>query len=310
MVVRFKRELNNFLAMLIGEQMVSNNTRDAYRRDLSVLLECLEKVHIGLSDASESFLQKYIDDLSSSGLKSNTVARKVSAIKTFFRFLVAEKELHMDPTVNLIVPKVSKSLPKALLQDDVKRLLEYDWPDKSPESIRGHAIVEGLYASGMRISELVTLKMEVLQFSPDKQLLPFFIIRGKGRKERMVMLYEKAADAFREYLAVRGSFMRSGSKADWVFPSVTKGGAVSHLSRQRVGQILKQIALEVGLDPALVSPHKLRHSFASHLLQNGANLRVVQELLGHADISSTQIYTKVLSADAANLVLKKHPLSV
>lgn len=309
MTTLFKRELNNFLAMLAGEQMVSSHTKDAYRGDLSGLLKQLEQSKVSLPAVSEAMLQQYVRSLSASGLKSATVARKVSAIKTFFRFLVTEKELQLDPTVNLITPKIPKSLPKALLQSDVKKLLEYDWPDKSPESIRAHALVEGLYASGMRISELVTLKMQSLQFSPSKQLLPFFIVKGKGRKERMVMLYDKAADAFREYLSIRDTFISRGAKAEWVFPSTTKGGAVSHLSRQRVGQLLKQVALEVGLDPALVSPHKLRHSFASHLLQNGANLRVVQELLGHADISSTQIYTKVLSADASNLVLKKHPLS-
>lgn len=295
--------------MLTGEQVASLHTRDAYRRDLLELFAYLAKARLTLEAVSEEVLQQHIRNLSGSSLKNSTIARKVSAIRTFFRFLVNEKELAIDPTVNLITPKISKHLPKALLQDDIKKLLEYSWPNKSPENLRDRAIIEALYASGMRISELVTLKMQALQFSPDKKLLPFFIIKGKGRKERMVMLYDKAVETFENYLAVRGAFYPIKSNPEWVFPSSTKSGVITHLSRQRVGQILKQIALEVGLDPALVSPHKLRHSFASHLLQNGANLRIVQELLGHSDISSTQIYTKILSADAAALVLNKHPLS-
>ncbi|MBX9732699.1 MAG: tyrosine recombinase, partial [Chitinophagaceae bacterium] len=295
--------------MLSGEQMVSKHTKEAYQSDLSQLFSYLKQHAIALADVSEYSLQQYTQTIAMKGLKSNSIARKISAIKTFFRFLVSEKELTVDPAVNLVMPKLQKSLPKALLQSDVFKLLEYQWPQSSPESIRTQAILEVLYASGMRITELLSLKMSALQFSPTGELLPFLIVKGKGRKERMVMMHGKAVAILTTYFALRSVFIPKGLKTDWVFPSLTKDGAVSHLSRQRVGQILKQIALEVGLDPSLVSPHKLRHSFASHLLQNGANLRVVQELLGHADISSTQIYTKVLNVDANNLLLSKHPLA-
>ena len=305
----FNREMDNFLFMLSGEQMASKHTKEAYQRDLLQLFSYLKQQGAALTGVTENTLQQYVQTLSSRDLKCNTIARKISAIKTFFRFMVSEKEIDVDPTVNLVMPKLQKSLPKALLQADVLKLLDHRWPQSSPENIRTQAILEVLYASGMRITELLSLKSNSLQFKPTGELLPFLIVKGKGRKERMVMMHEKAVVYLTAYLAVRSTFIPKGLKAEWVFPSLTKGGAVSYLTRQRVGQILKQLALEVGLDPSLVSPHKLRHSFASHLLQNGANLRVVQELLGHADISSTQIYTKVLSADANNLLLSKHPLS-
>ncbi len=305
----FNRELSNFLAMLSGEQRVSRNTLSAYKKDISDFFLYIKSLKIELHNISESNIRQYVSSLSEKGLKGVTIARKVSAIKTFFKFMVSEKEIQNDPSVNVSAPKISKLLPKALMEDDVKKLLCYEWKNDSAESVRSKAILECLYASGMRISELVTLKMNELQFTPTKELLPFFIISGKGRKERMVMLYEKASLTLQEYLSRRDEFIPKGFKTEWVFPSISKDGSISHLSRQRVGQILKSVALEVGLNPELVSPHKLRHSFASHLLQNGANLRVVQELLGHSDISSTQIYTKVLSSGLANLVLTKHPLS-
>lgn len=305
----FNRELSNFLAMLSGEQRVSRNTLSAYKKDISDFFLYINSMEMKLHNISEENIRQYVSSLSESGLKAVTIARKVSAIKTFFKFMVAEKEIQNDPAVNVTAPKTSKLLPKALMEDDIKKLLSYQWKNNSAESVRSKAILECLYASGMRISELVTLKMNELQFTPTKELLPFFIISGKGRKERMVMLYEKASIALQDYLSRRDEFIPKGFKTEWVFPSIGKDGSIYHLSRQRVGQILKYIALEVGLNPELVSPHKLRHSFASHLLQNGANLRVVQELLGHSDISSTQIYTKVLNSGMANLVLTKHPLS-
>jgi integrase/recombinase XerD len=307
--MKFQRELVNFLDMMSGEQVVSINTRDAYKGDLESLFAYLNSLQIKLDEVSEQCLQGYISSLVAAGLKASSVARKVAAIRSFFRFLSAEGELVVNPAVDLIVPKLVKPLPKALVESDVKKIVEYDWKPGTIEGIRAAAIVQILYASGLRVSELVSLKIQTLQFSPDQRLLPHFIVKGKGRKERMVMLYDKVLLAFQNYFDIKNKFVAKGIKTDWIFPSMTKDGAITHLSRQRVGQILKEMASECGLDPCFVSPHKLRHSFASHLLHNGANLRVVQELLGHADISSTQIYTKVRNSDAIDLVLNKHPLA-
>jgi integrase/recombinase XerD len=300
--------LEHFLEMMAAERSASNNTLESYRRDLSSFLIYANQKKIELNQVSFDFLNSY---LSSMDFSNTTIARRVSSLRQFFAFLTSEEIIPHNPALKLEFPKKPKHLPKALSQAEIDGLFKaIDANDN--EGIRLTAMLEVLYSTGMRITELVSLKMKALQISSHnqgKQVGEYLLIKGKGGKERIVLLSKPAIDALEAYLKIRNNFIGKKQTSEWLFPSFNQQQQISHLTRQRFGQLLKDLAIKANIDPKKVSPHKIRHSFATHMLSNGANLRVVQELLGHSDISSTQIYTKVLSEDAQNLVIKKHPLS-
>ena len=296
-----------FLDMLAAERGAAANTLAAYRRDLDDFSDHLGGAGRRIADAASDDLREYLTELSKRGFKATSLARRLSAIRQLYRFLYAEGHRRDDPAAVLEGPKRGQALPKVLSVAEVDRLLATaraarDAEDASPlERIRAarlNCLLEVLYATGLRVSELVTLPASAARRS--EQML---IVRGKGEKERMVPLNEPAQRAMTDYLALLGAAGRGPSK--WLFPSF---GASGHLTRQHFARDLKELAVAVGLSAAKVSPHVLRHAFASHLLQHGADLRSVQMLLGHADISTTQIYTHVLEERLKSLVRDLHPL--
>jgi integrase/recombinase XerD len=230
----------------------------------------------------------------------STAARRLSALRQFFRFLYAEGLRADDPCGILDSPRRGRALPKILQEDEVDRLLAAAAARPGPEGCRLNALVELCYATGMRVSELVGLPLAAVARDPR-----VLIVRGKGDKERMVPLGDSARRAIRSYLAARDRFVGKTDVSPWLFP----GRAGQHLTRHRFAQLLKELAGEAGIDHRRVSPHVLRHAFASHLLHHGADLRAVQQMLGHADISTTQIYTHVLDERLRRLVAEHHPLA-
>lgn len=301
-------ELALFLDMLMAERGAAAHTIDAYKRDISDFLAFLAAKKSGPLKASADELRAYLEALATQGLASTSRARKLSAIRQFFRFLLGEGLRADDPTSAIDSPKRGRPLPKVLSLAEVETLIvTAKEATRSPSpglarrrAFRLNALLETLYASGLRVSELVALPRGVLR--ADDHVLT---IKGKGGRERLVPLNEAAREALGAYLAVlEEDAEREASR--WLFPT---GGGDQHITRQRFGQELKALALAGGLDPARVSPHVLRHAFASHLLERGADLRTVQQLLGHADISTTQIYTHVIEERLRRLVEQHHPLA-
>lgn len=307
-MARASREIDLFLDMMAAERGAAANTLAAYRRDLDDYAEFLAGEGVAPKAATTEMIRAYLADCASRGLKTASVARRLSAVRQLHRFLYGENLGTEDPAAVLEGPKRGRPLPKVLKSDEVDRLLKVaqegldDAARPVGERLRAArmaALLELLYASGLRISELISLPVAAAR--RDQR---FLIVRGKGNKERIVPLNQAAKDAMAGYLALREAAGLGPSK--WLFPSSGESG---HLTRQYVGRELKQVAAAAGLPAAKVSPHVLRHAFASHLLQNGADLRSVQQLLGHADIATTQIYTHVLDERLAGLVRDLHPLA-
>jgi integrase/recombinase XerD len=294
-------QTETFLEMLAVERGAAKNTLEAYARDLRHAGAFLAGRGRSLEDADTAALKDYLSALADSGMSARTAARRLSALRQFYRFLYGEQLRDDDPTATLESPRQGRSLPKILSEAEVDRLLEAARQREGAEGVRLTALLEVLYASGLRVSELVGLPLSAV--ARDQRAL---IVRGKGGKERMVPIGEAARTALAEYRAVRARFLRRPEDDVWLFPSRSLGG---HLTRHRVAQLLKELAVEAGLPPSKVSPHVLRHAFASHMLAKGADLRAVQQLLGHADISTTQVYTHVLSERLKHLVETHHPLA-
>jgi integrase/recombinase XerD len=309
-----------FLDMLAAEQGAGVNTLDAYRRDLADFSEFAAGAKSGFAAADTQLLRDYLEDLDDRGFKSTTVARRLSALRHLFRFLLSERLRTDDPAAILSGPKRGRSLPKVLSIADVDRMLEQGRiqaqdPEASPQQrlrdARLYCLLEVLYATGLRVSELVSLPLTAAR--GDARMI---VVRGKGNKERLVPLNEAARQAMSDYLGVMTELQRATSKAGsskgrvsaskWLFPSSGESG---HLTRQHFARDLKELAQASGIAPRLVSPHVVRHAFASHLLHNGADLRIVQTLLGHTDISTTQIYTHVVEERLKSLVRDLHPLA-
>jgi integrase/recombinase XerD len=297
-----------FLEMMSAERGAAENTLLSYRRDLEDAAEFLAASGQGLDGAASADLRAYMDDIARRGFAASSQARRLSALRQFYRFLYSEGLRPDDPSGTVDNPRKDRSLPKVLGEEEVSRLLERAAGEAADESlgkvphlsaIRMQAMIELLYATGLRVSELVSLPVAVAR--RDER---FFIVRGKGGKERMVPLNDAAKRAMADYLALRKAEKPGESK--WLFPSFGNSG---HLTRQHFARDLKSLAVAAGLNPKAVSPHVLRHAFASHLLQNGADLRAVQTLLGHSDISTTQIYTHVLEERLKSLVRDLHPLA-
>ncbi|WP_297844913.1 site-specific tyrosine recombinase XerD [uncultured Roseibium sp.] len=300
-------DLENFLEMLAAERGAAENTLAGYRRDLEDFSGFLGRKT--LASAQSEDISAYLGDLNRRGFAETSQARRLSALKQFYKFLYAEGSREDDPTRTLSAPKKRASLPKVLSMEDVDRLIETaraetEKPQKSAavrlRTHRMYTLIEVLYATGLRVSELVALP--VTAALRDARLIE---IRGKGGKERLVPLSRAAQAAMKDYVGLRAA-EGAYEKSPWLFPSHGDSG---HLTRQHFARDLKDLAVATGLDAGKISPHVLRHAFASHLLQNGADLRVVQQLLGHADISTTQIYTHVLDERLRELVESAHPLA-
>jgi integrase/recombinase XerD len=295
-----------FLDMLAAERGASANTLDAYRRDLADFSDDLSEMKRSIAVADTDTLRGHLSRLAKRGLATTTVARRLSAIRQLYRFLYTEGHRGDDPAAVLEGPKRGRSLPKVLSIKQVDDLLAQARASLNAETMsqrlraaRLTCLLEMLYATGLRVSELVTLPETAAR--RDQRML---VVRGKGGRERLVPLNDAARRATADYLALRAEAKLDKSK--WLFPSFGESG---HLSRQHFARELKSLAAAAGLKASQVSPHVLRHAFASHLLQNGADLRVVQTLLGHADISTTQIYTHVLEERLKSLVRDLHPLT-
>jgi integrase/recombinase XerD len=293
--------LEAFLEMLVAERGAARLTLAAYRNDLIDLSSFLAQRGLALDAADAEALHDYLAAAGTRRLAPRTLARRLSAIRQFFRFLLTDSVRADDPTSGIDTPRLGRPLPKMLSEGEVSRLIDtaQRWPDE--EGVRLRCVLELLYATGLRISELVTLPLAAAQRDPR-----FMLVRGKGGKERVVPLTPPSREALAAYLICRKAFLPDGQVSRFLFPSRGREG---HLTRQRCGQLLKELALGAGLDPARLSPHVLRHAFASHLLDHGADLRSVQQMLGHADIATTQIYTHVQGERLRRLVETAHPLA-
>jgi integrase/recombinase XerD len=290
-----------FLEMMAVERGASRHTLDAYRRDLDDYLRYLGRKGSNGQTADAAVIRAFISSLDGAGLAASTQARKLSAIRQYHRFLFLENQRPDDPTQTLESPKQRRSLPKLLSGQEIDALITAARAKPGAEGMRLLACLELLYATGMRVSELLTLPLSAL--APDRQSL---IVFGKGGKERMVPIGRAARETLSDYLAVRDGFLKQRTKGSrFLFPSRSKEG---HLTRQRLTQLLKELAIDAGIEPSRLSPHVLRHAFASHLLEGGADLRAVQMMLGHADIATTEIYTHVQGERLAAAVREHHPL--
>lgn len=300
----------SFLEMMAAERNASSHTLAAYRRDLEDFFSFVHAQSLEVETLTSQDLQAYLEDLLVRGMTARTSARRLSCLRQFFRFLITEEYRSEDPTLSLSLPKLGVSLPKYLSQPEIDRLIAIARADDSPDGVRMVALLEILYATGLRVSELVRLPYAAIPLrrgpnGVDVVNATSFIVKGKGRKERTVFLHATAIAALNAYLRVRPFFDRKREPL-WLFPSRREGVA---LSRQHFFLSLTHLAERAGIDPSRVSPHVIRHSFASHLLHHGADLRVVQELLGHSDISTTQIYTHIPDARLLQMVTEKHPMS-
>ena len=296
-----------FLDMLAAERGAAANTLAAYRSDLEDYLDYLAETRTSPDAARPATISGFLASLEERGLKSSSAARRLSAVRQFHKFLYAEGHAAADPTANAAGPKQGRVLPKVLSTGDVDRLLsvardavEHAEPGSRAQlrAARMWCLIELLYATGLRVSELVSLPA-----SAARARERFLIVRGKGGKERLVPLTEAARTAARDYLQLVEA---QGTTGRWLFPADSEAG---HLTRQAFARELKSLGAAAGLRADKVSPHVLRHAFASHLLQNGADLRVVQELLGHSDIATTQIYTHVLDDRLKSMVRDLHPMA-
>ncbi|RZI47471.1 tyrosine recombinase [Rickettsiales endosymbiont of Peranema trichophorum] len=302
--------VEDFLEMLSAERCVADNTLIAYKGDILDFFVFLSETSRSLEQCDYNILVSYVTKLGDRSYSPKSIRRKISALRQFFEFLVMTKKLTKSPAAYLERPKSGLSLPKALSKEEIAKLIQLSYQDQTALGVRFTTMLELLYATGLRISELVTLKLSAIERNAiTGGIQNHIFVSGKGGKERLVLLNESAIAILGKYLEVRKLFMKEGRSTQWLFPSMKKNGLVSHLTRQRFTQFIKKLAVFAGFERNKISSHKIRHSFASHMLENGANLRVIQELLGHSDISSTQIYTKVLKKDAEKLLIKKHPLS-
>ena len=296
-----------FLDMQAAERGAGKNTLDAYRNDLADLTAHLHAAGTTIAAAKTDDLRGFLGALAERGFKASSLARRLSAVRQLYRFLYAEGKRSDDPAAVLEGPKRGRSLPKVLSIAEVDALMAQARkemedteapPAKRLRAARLLCLLEVVYATGLRVSELVALPASAAK--RDQRML---VVRGKGGKERLVPLNQAAKRAMADYLQLAG---KAGRESKWLFPSF---GETGHLTRQHFARELKTLGAACGIAPARLSPHVLRHAFASHLLHNGADLRVVQTLLGHADISTTQIYTHVLEERLKALVRDLHPLA-
>jgi integrase/recombinase XerD len=299
--------IDAFLEMMAAERGAAPLTLEAYRRDLVDFSALLVSRGASPSGASTELIRAYLSAQARAGLSTRTVARRLSTLRQFFRFLCGEGIRSDDPCANVDSPRQGLILPRFLSEDDVERLIATGYRRVKGRSRvvadarRMVALLELLYATGLRVSELVSLPLNAIQ-----ERRECLVVRGKGSKERLVPLSKPALKAVGVYREVRSVFLKKNEESNFLFASRSASG---HLTRHRFAQMLKALAVEAGIDPDTVSPHALRHAFASHLLAHGADLRSVQKMLGHSDIATTQIYTHVLDERLKETVRAHHPLS-
>ena len=313
--------LNNFLLLLESENGFSKNTIISYQSDLQQLQKFLSEKKINFEQIEEQNLIDFLAFLDKNNISTSTICRKIATFRNFFKFLEIEKIIQQNPAKNLIIPKKNQKIPKFLSEKEILTLLNFAHNDNSEFGIRIACMLEILYAAGLRVSELVSLPINVIgKINQNNKitLKNHLIIKGKGNKERIVPLSSKSLEILAKYLNLRDKMGSSHSK--YLFPGIIRASKKekiimrdtlaldSHITRQRFHQMLKELAQKTNIDPDRVSPHIIRHSFATHLLNNGVDLVILQELLGHSDISTTQIYTNIIESKLQKLI-KKHPLN-
>jgi integrase/recombinase XerD len=286
--------------MMLAERNAAANTRAAYARDLSDVAMFLAQRKIDLVDANDEDIRRYLKFLGKNSAR--TQARRLSALRQFFRFLCSENYRKEDPTRSIDAPKLGRVLPKYLSEKEVTHLLDTVANYPGDDGLRLRAMLELLYAAGLRVTELVSLPLSAIQF--DRCIV---LVKGKGGKERVVPLGDPALKSLSAWLPVRKKLLGDKALSLYLFPSPKKRSAA--ITRQRFFQLLKELALAAKLDPKRLSPHVLRHAFATHLIEHGADLRSVQTMLGHADIATTQIYTHVATDRLSRTVAEHHPLA-
>ena len=294
--------LENFLEVLASEKGLAVNTRISYKNDILQFLVFLEKNKKKINEITSIDIEKFTSKFTSQGLEKSTISRKMSALSHFFIFLLEENMIKRNPINELDLPKQIKKLPKILSVDQVEKLIKSSREDQSINGIRLNTMIEILYATGIRVSELVEMKLSATYAEKN-----FLLVQGKGNKERLVPISENTEGKIKDFLKIRNKFLNNDSESKWLFPS--KQSSKGHITRQRFNQLLQTLCERVNLNNIKISPHKLRHAFATHLLANGVDLRSLQQMLGHADISTTQIYTHVLKDRLKKLVSDNHPLS-
>ena len=299
------RHVEAFLEMLAAERNAAERTRLAYGKDLADFAGFLARRGVAPAAASAADVAAYLKGQADAGLSPRTQARRLSALRQFHSFLVAEKRRDDDPTAKIDSPRLGRPLPKLLSEDEMAAILAAARTREGRDGARTLAIVEVLYAAGLRVSEVAGLTMGAIQRGPDG-VGRMLLVRGKGNKERLAPLSPPAREALSAWLKLRAAEQPKDKPTPFVFPS---RGVTRHITPARIAQILKDLAVAAGLDPRRISPHVLRHAFASHLIDHGADLRAVQQMLGHADIATTQIYTHVASDRLKRVVAAHHPLA-
>ena len=294
--------VENFLEVLASEKGLSKNTLYSYKIDLDQFINFIKKKNIKTREFKDKDIKEFISTFKNKGYEKSTVSRKISSLTHFFNFLLDEKEIEINPLSNFEIPKQTKKLPIILSNKHIDKILEFTKQDQSATGIRLYTMIEILYATGIRISELVEMKLSSIY--EDKN---FLLVLGKGNKERLVPISKNTRETLDKYLTIRSHFISEKITSIWLFPS--KQSSVGHITRQRFNQLLNELNLRADLGIKNISPHKLRHAFATHLLENGMDLRSLQQILGHADISTTQIYTHVLKERLKEIIKDNHPLS-
>ena len=295
-------QIENFLEVLASEKGLSRNTIESYKQDIFQLNNFFKTKDKNIKNFNVDDFKKYLFSLDDKGYEKNSISRKISSLNHFFNFLLEEEVITKNPVNQIQSPKKEKSLPSILTNKEVDKLLNEARKKDTYEGIRLNAMVQILYSTGIRISELVQMKLSSIYERKN-----FFLIHGKGNKERLVPVDSMTLENLNKYLIVRKKFINKSVNEQWLFPS--KFSKSGHITRQRLNQLLHQLSVNAGVQSKLVSPHKLRHAFATHLLANGIDLRSLQVMLGHADISTTQIYTHVLNDRFKKLIENNHPLS-
>ncbi len=313
----------SFLDKIRAEDGLSQNTILSYGKDLELFCKFLAPRKIALKDVNSDNIKDYFYELYQQDLRSSSVSRKISCLKNFYRFLENENLITQNPALYLQGQKAESKLPKFLSEEEVFKMLDYVNRDKSEFGVKLSCMLEVLYSAGLRVTELVSLPINAIaktEENGEKTLRNYLIVKGKGNKERIAALNKSAISKLIEYIELRKKMGQEKSK--WLFVGTVraskKTGEIrersseivdAHLTRQRLHQMLKELAVKVDIDPSRVHPHVFRHSFATHLLNNGVDLRVLQELLGHSNISTTEIYTHILDSKLRELVFKHHPLN-
>lgn len=289
-----------FLEMMSAEKGVSQNTLSAYENDLDQFFIFIGQDKISFPDKQK--IEEYLKYMYQQGFAPKTVARKLSTLRDFFKFLYAEKIINEIPTVGILSPKQEKSLPNYLTVRDIKKLIDTAKKNKKPKMVRLATMIELMYASGLRVSELISLPENAINY--EKNII---YIKGKGEKERIVPIAKSTMKSIQNYDTIRNHFIKKNKTSIWLFPSIKSESG--HITRDTFFKELKELAILCNIPYSKISPHTLRHSFATHLINNGADLRSVQKMLGHENITTTEIYTHIPSQKLLDIIHLNHPLA-